>query len=81
MNTRLILNYLAELSVNNTREWYHGHKKENKEATAQFEMLVQELIYGIGTFDQSVLHNNPNELTFKLVRDTRFSHDCHCPGS
>ena len=50
-------------------------QKENKEATAQFEMLVQELIYGIGTFDQSVLHNNPKELTFKLVRDTRFSHD------
>ena len=75
MNTRLILNYLAELSANNTREWYHGHKKENKEATAQFEMLVRELIYGIGTFDQSVLHNDPKELTFKLVRDTRFSHD------
>ncbi len=75
MNTRLILNYLAELSANNTREWYHGHKKENKEATAQFEMLVQELIYGIGTFDQSVLHNDPKDLTFKLVRDTRFSHD------
>ncbi|MDE7306250.1 MAG: DUF2461 domain-containing protein, partial [Clostridia bacterium] len=40
-----------------------------------FEQLVQELIYGIGTFDKSVLHNSPKELTFKLVRDTRFSHD------
>ena len=36
---------------------------------------MQELIYGIGTFDNSVLHNVPKELTFKLVRDTRFSHD------
>ena len=36
---------------------------------------MQELIYGIGTFDESVLHNVPKELTFKLVRDTRFSHD------
>ena len=43
MNTQIILNYLAELSANNTRDWYHAHKKENKEATAQFEMLVQEL--------------------------------------
>lgn len=75
MNNRIILNYLAELSANNNREWYHAHKKENKEATAQFEELVQRLIYGIGTFDQSVLHNIPKELTFKLVRDTRFSHD------
>ena len=37
--------------------------------------MVQQLIYGIGEFDQSVLHNVPKELTFKLVRDTRFSHD------
>lgn len=75
MNTEVMLNYLAELSANNNREWYHAHKKENKEATACFEALVQELIYGIGAFDQSVLNNIPKELTFKLVRDTRFSHD------
>ncbi len=75
MNTELILNYLAELSVNNNRDWYHEHKKENKAANEQFEQLVQQLIYGIGEFDQSVLYNVPKELTFKLVRDTRFSHD------
>jgi len=75
MNTEIILNYLAELSANNEREWYHAHKKENKEATARFEELLQELIYGIGAFDESVLRNVPKELTFKLVRDTRFSRD------
>lgn len=75
MDNKKMLEYLAELSANNTREWYHAHKKENKYATEQFEQLVQELIYGIGDFDQSVLHNVPKELTFKLVRDTRFSHD------
>ncbi len=75
MHTLTMLEYLSMLSANNNREWYHEHKKENKEAAGQFEQLVQELIYGIGTFDESVLHNNPQELTFKLVRDTRFSHD------
>jgi len=75
MNTQFMINYLAELSANNNREWYHAHKQENKDAAAQFEQLVQELIYGIGTFDESVLHNVPKELTFKLVRDTRFSRD------
>jgi len=34
---------------------------------------VQKLILGIGTFDESVLNNDPKSLTFKLVRDTRFS--------
>lgn len=75
MNTEIMLDYLARLSKNNNREWYHEHKKENKIATEQFEELLQELIYGIGSFDKSVLNNVPKELTFKLVRDTRFSHD------
>ncbi len=75
MNTQSMMNYLADLAANNNREWYHTHKKENKAAAEEFELLVGELISGIGTFDQSVLNNNPKELTFKLVRDTRFSHD------
>ena len=40
MNNKIILEYLSELSANNNREWYHEHKKENKEATVQFEQLV-----------------------------------------
>lgn len=70
-----MLNYLSNLSQNNNREWFAATKKERQEATAIFEELLQELIYGIGTFDKSVLHNVPKELTFKLVRDTRFSYD------
>lgn len=75
MNTQLILNYLADLSKNNNREWYHAHKAENKAANTEFESLIRELIFRIGEFDSSVLHNEPKSLTFKLVRDTRFSHD------
>jgi len=75
MNTQIILDYLAQLSLNNNRDWYHEHKNENKSATEQFELLLQELIYGIGTFDQSIIYNVPKELTFKFVRDTRFSRD------
>lgn len=75
MDTKIMLDYLAELAANNDREWYHEHKKDREVATAQFEQLVQALIYGIGAFDKSVLHNVPKELTFKQVRDTRFSHD------
>lgn len=75
MNTELILNYLSELSANNSREWYHSHKAEYREANAQFESLLQKLIYEIGRTDSSILHNEPHDLTFKLVRDTRFSRD------
>lgn len=75
MNTELILKFLTELSENNNRDWYHAHKAEYKEANEQFEELLQDLILRIGETDSSILHNIPRELTFKLVRDTRFSHD------
>lgn len=70
-----MLPYLADLAQNNTREWYHAHKAEYKLAAGEFENLIQSLILEIGKGDSSILHNIPKELTFKLVRDTRFSAD------
>ncbi|MDE7211036.1 MAG: DUF2461 domain-containing protein, partial [Lachnospiraceae bacterium] len=75
MNTESILHYLTELRENNNREWYHAHKTEYQKANAGFEELLFALILKIGEFDSSVLHNEPKNLTFKMVRDTRFSHD------
>lgn len=75
MDTSNILAYLSGLEANNEREWYHTHKAEYKEAAETFEILLQELILEIGKSDPDILHNNPKDLTFKLVRDTRFSHD------
>jgi uncharacterized protein (DUF2461 family) len=50
-------------------------KKLYQEASAEFERLIEQLIVSIGKFDTSIIQNVPKELTFKLVRDTRFSHD------
>lgn len=75
MNTEKILNYLSGLKENNNREYYHAHKEEYLEANAEFELLIQDLILRIGEVDSSILQNKPSDLTFKLVRDTRFSHD------
>ena len=75
MNTQFIIDYLSALDRNNNREWYHANKADFKKANAEFEELIQTLILEIGKFDGSILHNNPKDLTFKLVRDTRFSHD------
>ncbi len=75
MNTQFMLDYLSALSMNNNREWYHANKDDYKRANAEFEKLLQTLILEIGKFDSSILHSNPKDLTFKMVRDTRFSHD------
>ena len=75
MNIKIIMDYLSELSMNNNRAWYHANKEDYKKANAEFEEVLQALMMEIGKFDSSILHNNPKDLTFKIVRDTRFSHD------
>ena len=74
MKDSIMLTYLTDLSHNNDRQWYHAHKEEFLAAKTEFEGLVQELIYRIGKTDSSILNQNPRDLTFKLVRNTRFSH-------
>lgn len=75
MNTAAILSYLSDLEHHNEREWYHAHKTQYQEADTEFIDLLSQLIWKIGKTDSSVIHNNPHDLTFKLVRDIRFSHD------
>ncbi|BCN28935.1 DUF2461 domain-containing protein [Anaeromicropila herbilytica] len=75
VDTKRILDYLTDLEAHNEREWYHANKEEHKRANQEFEDLIQSLIFRIGKTDSSILHNVPKELTFKLVRDTRYSND------
>lgn len=75
MNNTAILSYLSNLELHNEREWYHTHKTEYQEANTEFIDLLQQLISDIGKTDPSIINNDPRDLTFKLVRDTRFSHD------
>ena len=70
-----VLEYLADLAQNNDREWYHANKDRYKKANAGFEAVIGELIAAIGEFDGSVINNVPKDLTFKMVRDIRYSHD------
>lgn len=75
MKLQLILEYLTLLEQNNNREWYHGNKGLQQRASAEFEALVRELNLGLQTFDSDLPLWEPKQLCFKLVRDTRFSHD------
>lgn len=70
-----ILTFLSGLSQHNDREWYHAHQKERIAATDAFEALVKQLMMEIQIFDPQIPMVEPKTLTFKLNRDTRFSHD------
>ena len=39
MDVKRILNYLADLSANNNRDWYQAHKDEYLVCRADFEEL------------------------------------------
>lgn len=75
MNMDNILHYLTELELHNDREWYHANKGQYQQANQEFEELIEDLISEISRTDGEISGFSPRELTFKLVRDTRFSHD------
>lgn len=75
MDTKKILDYLSDLDKNNERDWYHTNKGRLVKSNQAFEEIIQALILEIGKTDVSILHNIPKDLTFKLVRDTRYSTD------
>lgn len=71
----IMMDYLRQLQKNNNREWFQKNKELRKTAETQFEELLQELMERIACFDPSIIGFEPKQLTFKQVRDTRFSKD------
>lgn len=67
--------FLENLAVNNSLDWMHQHEKEKKAALNHFYSLVQTLQSEITVFDPDIPMIEPNKLSFRLNRDTRFSHD------
>ena len=70
-----ILRYLSQLEQNNDRDWFHAHKEEYRQACGDFEAFLGRLIPALCVRDASIPLADPKDLTFKLNRDTRFSHD------
>lgn len=75
MDTKVMMAHLAELKENNTREWYRQHKAQRMAVAASFEELVAALELEIMAFDPAYSFHPTAELTFKQVRDVRFSND------
>ncbi len=75
MNTKLILDFLKEVSANNNREWFHANKKKYEAAHREFEKGVAEAILHISRFDSEIQHLTPKDCTYRFYRDVRFSND------
>ncbi|MBC8571124.1 DUF2461 domain-containing protein [Zongyangia hominis] len=75
MKMESMLGYLSALEQNNNREWFHEHKAQYEVAKADFEEIVETLSLELRKTDVKLPLFAARDLTFKLQRDTRFSHD------
>ena len=75
MSARQLLDFLADLERHNDRDWFHAHQEDYRQATQSFCDLVGELNLALRERDPDLPLFEPKTLTFKLMRDTRFSHD------
>lgn len=70
-----ILDFLAQLSQNNNREWFNANKQAYLGIREKFEGFAQQLIDEIAGFDPYVAASNltVKDCTYRIYRDTRFS--------
>jgi len=73
--TKDYLQFLAELSLNNERDWFNANKQRFKEQVeAPFKKFLEALIDQASALD-SRISITPKEAMFRIYRDTRFGKD------
>ena len=70
-----VLEFLQDLSEHNDRLWFEANKDQYRAAKARVDRLAVELIDAIRGFDDSIGLLSPNDCTWRIYRDTRFSKD------
>lgn len=75
MNTKLILNFLADLSENNNTAWMAENKPLCDVAKKEFYNIVEELIYRMYSVDFTLRNIAAKDCIFRLNRDIRFASD------
>lgn len=70
-----VLDFLRRLSDNNDREWFDAHRTEWAHVKGLWADFTAELIEGIASFDPTVRGLRPQDCTYRIARDTRFSAD------
>ena len=70
-----VLQFLQDLSEHNDKIWFEANKARYREAKARIDQLAEELIAAIRAFDDSIGPLSPKDCTWRIYRDTRFSHD------
>ena len=70
-----ILNFLAELSCNNNREWFNEHKDWYRDCQQRFELFTAEWLERLKEMDPDLAPLQPKDCIWRIYRDVRFSSD------
>ena len=70
-----ILNFLAELSCNNNREWFNEHKDWYRDCLQRFELFTAEWLERLKEMDPELAPLQPKDCIWRIYRDVRFSPD------
>lgn len=72
-NTARIVDFLAELAKNNSKEWMDAHRQEYQQARQEFKTLIGSLLEKLKVQDSSLLHVTAADCIYRINRDIRFS--------
>ena len=70
-----VIDFFRRLHDNNTREWFDANRAEWTRVKGRFADFTGQLIEGIASFDPTVRGLRPQDCTYRIARDTRFSPD------
>ena len=70
-----VIDFFRRLHDDNTREWFDAHRAEWTRVKGRFADFTGQLIGGIASFDPEVRGLRPQDCTYRIARDTRFSPD------
>ena len=75
MDSVALVQFLAELEQNNNKTWFEANKSRYTALRADFADLVDEIIFGVATFDPRLAGVAAKDCMFRIYRDVRFSKD------
>jgi uncharacterized protein (TIGR02453 family) len=75
MNTSNVLDFLAQLKLNNNREWFQENKKWYEASKKEVENFVTGMITTISAIDPSIQAPAMKDCMFRIFRDVRFGAD------
>jgi len=75
MDASNVLDFLTQLKLNNTREWFQENKKWYETSKKEVENFVTGMITTISAIDPSVQAPAMKDCMFRIFRDVRFGAD------